>query len=273
MKLSFTTLACPDWDLETIIRKGAEFGFDGVDFRGTSEGVDITTQPAFTSAMASTQALVAESGLLVSGVSSSIRICETEMFLANLEEAKRTIPVALALGAKQVRVFGYGDEGATRREWLEQGAHCVRAILKLEGADQIDWLLEMHDNWVDSADCRLLIDTVAHPCFRILWDIGHTTRIGTESPDETFKALGSMTPCVHLKDAVFEESHEFAMKDGWRYVLPGRGQLPLEDAVSILKCSGFGGWYVFEHEKRWHPDLEEAEEALPAYVKWMRSLA
>ena len=34
MKLAFTTLGCPDWDLDTIISKAAEFGFDGVDFRG-----------------------------------------------------------------------------------------------------------------------------------------------------------------------------------------------------------------------------------------------
>jgi len=34
VKLAFTTLGCPDWDLDTIISKAAEFGFDGVDFRG-----------------------------------------------------------------------------------------------------------------------------------------------------------------------------------------------------------------------------------------------
>lgn len=273
MKLAFTTLACPDWDLETIIQKAVEYGFDGVDFRGTSEGIDITKQDAFTSGIESTKALIAESGLIVSGVSSSLVICTTEKFEANLEEAKRTIPVALALGAKQVRVFGYGDDGATRSEWVEQGARCMRAILELEGADQLDWLLEMHDYWVDSADCRMLLDAVSHPNFRILWDVGHTTRIGTESPVVTFDALGSFIPCVHLKDAIHDESHEFAMKDGWRYVLPGTGQLPLEQAVSALQTSGYDGWYVFEHEKRWHADLEEADVALPAYVKWLRSLA
>ncbi|MDQ8179946.1 sugar phosphate isomerase/epimerase family protein [Pelagicoccus sp. SDUM812005] len=273
MKLAFTTLACPEWDLETIIRKGAEYGFDGVDFRGTGSGIDITEQPEFTAGIEATRALIAESGLVVSGVSSSIRICDTDKLEANLEEARRTIPVALALGAKQIRVFGYGDEGASRAEWVAQGARCMQAILKLEGAEQLDWLLEMHDYWVDSADCRMLLDAVGHPCFRILWDIGHTTRIGTESPETTFAQLGSFIPCVHLKDAVFDESHEFAMKDGWRYVLPGEGQLPLAKAVATLKSGGYAGWYVFEHEKRWHADLEEPDVALQAYVKWLRSLS
>ncbi|MBD5782021.1 sugar phosphate isomerase/epimerase [Pelagicoccus sp. NFK12] len=272
MKLAFTTLACPGWDLETIIDSAADYGFDGIDFRGTSEGIDVTTQSAFTTGIEATRKRIEDKGLVVSGVSSSIRICDTDKFGSNLEEAKRTIPVALALGAKQVRVFGYGDEDASTEDRVRQGVRCMGAILELDGADQIDWLLEMHDYWVASSDCRLLIDGVDHPRFQILWDIGHTTRIGTESPMETFAALGSRIPCVHLKDAIFDENQEFAMKDGWRYALPGRGQLPLKEAVSVLQSVGYQGWYVFEHEKRWHADLEEPEVALPAYVAWMRSL-
>lgn len=34
MKLSFTTLGCPDWDLQLIIGRAAEYGFDAIDFRG-----------------------------------------------------------------------------------------------------------------------------------------------------------------------------------------------------------------------------------------------
>ena len=34
MKISFMTLGCPGWDLDTICARGREYGFDGVDFRG-----------------------------------------------------------------------------------------------------------------------------------------------------------------------------------------------------------------------------------------------
>ena len=37
MKISFTTLGCPDWDLDTICRRGREYGYEGVDFRGLQE--------------------------------------------------------------------------------------------------------------------------------------------------------------------------------------------------------------------------------------------
>lgn len=49
MKISFTTLGCPNWDLDTICQKGREYGFDGVDFRGYLDSLDITKLPLFTS--------------------------------------------------------------------------------------------------------------------------------------------------------------------------------------------------------------------------------
>jgi sugar phosphate isomerase/epimerase len=62
------------------------------------------------------------------------------------------------------------------------------------------------------------------------------------------------------------------MQDGWRYVFPGQGQLPLAEAIQLLKADGYDGWLVFEHEKRWHPILPEPEEAFPAFAKWVDSL-
>ena len=38
MKIAFMTLGCPNWDLDTIITRGREYGFDGVDFRGYLDG-------------------------------------------------------------------------------------------------------------------------------------------------------------------------------------------------------------------------------------------
>ena len=42
MKIGFTTLGTPDWDLNTIIDRAADYGFDGVDFRGIGDEIDIT---------------------------------------------------------------------------------------------------------------------------------------------------------------------------------------------------------------------------------------
>src|SRR6185436_8883971 len=38
MKLSFSTLGCPDWSLEQIATHAKEFGYDGIELRTHSDG-------------------------------------------------------------------------------------------------------------------------------------------------------------------------------------------------------------------------------------------
>ena len=96
MKISFTTLGCPGWDLDTICSQGHELGYDGVDFRGYLDTLDITSLPLFTTEAKSTRQQIEDAGLVVSGISSSITVCLPEKMEQNLEEARRTIAVAIA---------------------------------------------------------------------------------------------------------------------------------------------------------------------------------
>ena len=97
MKIAFMTLGCPNWDLDTICKRGREYGFDGVDFRGYLDTLDITLRPEFTTGVTATRRMLDEAGLQVSAISSSINVCVPEKMDANLEEARRTIAVAHAL--------------------------------------------------------------------------------------------------------------------------------------------------------------------------------
>ncbi len=273
MKLAFTTLGCPGWDLDRICTNARQDGFDGVDFRGYLETLDITALPLFTSQAESTRKRMQNTGLTVSGISSSIRLCKLESLAANLEEARRTIETAKGLGAGFVRVFGGGEaEKQSRAELVKIGAETMRQILLLPGATDLCWALETHDLWIKSTDTRLLLDRVPSPAFAALWDIGHTARVGGEAPGETWAAVGSRVRYCHVKDAVKDPRHPQAMEDGWRYVSPGTGQLPLAATIGFLKAHGYHGWMVFEHEKRWHPELAEPEEAFPAFARWARPL-
>jgi len=271
MKLGFMTLGCPSWDLDTICARGRDYGYDGVELRGYREALDVTTHPLFTTHAADTRRRFADAGLAVSGISSSIRVCDAAARRENLEEARRTIGCARGLGAAVVRVFGGGDAGSGSLEELARvGCATVEAILSLDDARGLRWVFETHDLWIRGADCRLLLDNIPDASFGALWDMGHTSRVGGESPEQTWAAIGPRVGCCHVKDAVHEPGRPGSMEDGWRYVAPGTGSLPLARSVEILKSHGWDGWLLFEHEKRWHPELPEPEDVFPAFARWAR---
>lgn len=271
MKLSFTTLGCPKWDLQTICANAKAYGFDGIDFRGVQDDLDVTTLPQFRSGISATRKMIADAGLEVSGLSTSISICNPEKRRDNLEEAKRTIASALDLSCANVRVFGGGDLTTTSREDAARiGRESLREILKVDGAQFLNWLVETHDNWSSSNDMLLLLDGMDHPSVGVLWDIGHPPRSHGEQPADTYAALGRRVKYTHVKDALKDPTHPHAASDGWRYVLPGEGEIPLTEAVAALRKGGYDGYLTFEHEKRWHQDLPEPEIAFPEFVKWGR---
>ncbi len=273
MKLSFTTLGCPAWDFQTILSKAKEYGFDGIDFRGILGTLDVTTMPEFRTGVAATKRMIESAGLEVSGISTSICICDDTKHAQFIEEAKRTIPVALELGCANVRVFGGGDVKRLGKEKAAQvGRDCLREILRLEGATFLNWNLETHDNWTSGQDILYLLDSLDHPSVGVLWDLGHPPRFSGEKPEETYKAIGRRVKYTHVKDAIHDPKHPHAAQDGWRYVSPGEGSLPLAESVTLLKRGGYDGYLTLEHEKRWHQDLPEPEEAFPKYVAWGRKM-
>ena len=273
MKLSTTTLGCPAWSLDEIIKNCSEYGLAGIDFRGVQDVLDVTELPEFTSGVNETKRKLVDAGLQVSGISSSIRVCVSEKLQDNIEEAKRTIAAVKALDCTQIRVFGAGDSAVHSKEQLADiGRDTIERILQLDGARDIKWVFETHDEWIKAVDCKLLLDRIPDPAFGVLWDMGHTARVGGETPAETYAAVGPRTFYTHVKDAVFDETHARAMKDGWRYVPPGTGQLPLAEAIALLKENNYDGWIMFEHEKRWHDELEDPEVIFPQFVGWARPL-
>ena len=57
-----------------------------------------------------------------------------------------------------------------------------------------------------------------------------------------------------------------------RLCLPGEGDVPLGSILEALSSTGYDGWLTFEWEKRWHPEIEEPEVAIPAFARFMRGL-
>ncbi|HET8826764.1 MAG TPA: hypothetical protein VFM77_16605, partial [Terriglobales bacterium] len=50
-------------------------------------------------------------------------------------------------------------------------------------------------------------------------------------------------------------------------VLTGRGDVPVKRQIELLWKVGYGGYFCFEWEKLWHPELEEPDVAFADYAR------
>ena len=56
MKLAFSTLGCPNWDLKDIFTTAKDLGYKGVEIRGVSRDIYAPSMKAFTEDMEQTKA-------------------------------------------------------------------------------------------------------------------------------------------------------------------------------------------------------------------------
>ena len=99
----------------------------------------------------------------------------------------------------------------------------------------------------------------------VIWDINHPYKLVGEPVGETYSKLSKYIMHTHIKDSIGEGYSA-------RHCLVGQGEVPVQEVVELLKKGGYDGWLSLEFEKRWHPEIEEPEVALPAYVEYMRSI-
>jgi len=93
-----------------------------------------------------------------------------------------------------------------------------------------------------------------------LWDAHHTFAESGEDPKFTVRQLGPWIRHTHLKDSVGQGGDR-------KYVLTGRGNVPIKEQIEALRSIDYQGFYGFEWERVWHPDLEDPEIAIADYAR------
>lgn len=270
MKLAFSTLGCPGWDLDTILSKAKAYGFEGVDFRGLGAEMTVPKAPEFSSSLEDTLAKIGESGLSIAGLSSSVQAVpkDKQSFQSSLEELKLYLELAEKMAVPFVRIFGGpGPDGKSLEDRIKMGAQILAAMGDLAGEKSVQLVIETHDAWSSSQDVRRLVKAADHPCVGVCWDIQHPWAQSHESPQETWATLFPLVLYVHLKDAKILPSGEHAL------CLVGEGDVPVKECLQVMKDGRYAGYHVLEWEKRWHPELADPDVAFPAFVSQMKSWA
>jgi sugar phosphate isomerase/epimerase len=267
MKLSFTTLGCPDWSLRQIVENAAHMGYDGVDLRGIQDALDISTLPAFSTDIAATRRLFADHGVGISGVAISARyaVVDPGEKAKHLDETRRNLELSAALGTHVLRVYGGAvPEGHTVDTIMPTLVENLRQVGDEAAQYDVTLALETHDDWTDSSVFARLMAQVDHPRVRVLWDLHHPYRTNGEPPQVTYANLAPYTVSTHVKDSVPNPDGSHT------YVLTGEGEVPLKEMLDLLTQGRYDGYAILEWERRWHRELAEPEIAFPQYVRQMR---
>jgi sugar phosphate isomerase/epimerase len=263
LPIGFSTLGCPKWTLQQVVDFAAAHDFSGIELRGIQDKMDLTQLPELTTGLASSEALLEKNQLLVVSLGSSaeMHIADPVKRAAQLDEARRFIDLAQRLGAPYVRVFGnkYVPDEA-REVTLARIAAGLRELGDYAKGKRVTVIIESHGDFTDSPTLLELMKRADSPNVAILWDAHHTFVSGKEQPEDTVRQLGKYIRHTHLKDSVPAGNDR-------RYVLTGTGEVPVKRQIAALSRIGYQGFYNFEWEKRWHPEIEEPEIAFAQYAQ------
>jgi len=257
---AFSTLACPSWTLEQALANGREYGYRGVELRLVDGELIEDSMPA--TERARVGALLAESGLDLVAVDSSIRLTGGEPKVVAAQIAC-FLELAAGWGSPLIRVFGGpGERG--------NAVQALRSAARESERSGVRIGLETHDEFSSVAAVAAVLDEVDSPAAGAVWDIVHTNRVG-ETAAEVVSRLGARILDVHVKDAR-RTNRSGTWADGFGYVLLGEGEVPVRECVEELQRAGYKHWVVAEWEKRWHPEIEEPEVALPQHARFLSTL-
>lgn len=254
---TFTTLGCPELDLDGAIALAARHGMHTLELRTLNESTDL---PACFHTHYGTPV-----GFAAHLRDKNFKICvlDTSFKLIGHNDVDRAqliqfVQWAEAADIPWLRVFDGGrtadageiaEAAATLKWWRE---------MRYKNAWAVDFIVETIDSIVTSKALKALFAQC--PEVKILWDTHHTWKKGGEAPAVTWKTLRKNVIHLHVKDSVSVPSPNGTHP--YTYVMPGEGEFPMAELMNALRTDKFNGVLSLEWERMWHPYLPELDKAL-----------
>jgi sugar phosphate isomerase/epimerase len=263
LKLSFSTLGCPDWSFDKIIDFARDNQYSGIEVRGILRQMDLTLVPEFSNSEAITATLkkMNDRGLkfVDLGSSCALHFPKGEERTKNLDEGKRFIDLAAKLNCPYIRVFpNQIPKDRDRQETLNLIIDGLKELGAYASNTQVTVLLESHGELIYKKDLLFVMEGAANPHVGLVWDVCNMWIVTKEPPEEVYASLKPYIRHTHIKDLKIENGKE-------EYVLLGTGIVPIFRAIDLLYKNNYPGYYSFEWEKLWHPEIPDPQIALADY--------
>lgn len=263
--LAFSTLGCPDWSFEHAAEQAAKHGYQALEVRLYNG--DIIPADLSQSERASIRRILSQNNIKIIGLGASTRFAfpDSAEREANVKQLNQYIELAADLEVPLVRTFGSpGKLEITMTDAINHVADALNAVAPTAERLGVTVALETHDAFCKGVDVAAALAQVPSESIGAIWDVHHPFRMG-EDIETTWRVIGSRLKHVHMKDAKRRD-------DGsWQLVLLGKGEVPCRAVVELLHREGYQGYITAEWEKKWHPEIEEPEVALPQHAEVLRS--
>ncbi len=267
--LSFSSLGCPDWSFDQMVDFAVLHGFNGIELRGILRELDLTKCAEFSSKQNSTATLnkMQEKGLhfVDLGSSATLHFAESSVRQKNLEEGRRFIDLAHEINCPNVRVFpNIFPKDQDRNKTMDL---IIKGLLELGDhakGSGVSVLMETHGDLVNIADIETIMLGAAHPQVGLVWDISNMWSVTKEPPADAYKRLKKYIRHTHIKD-------EKMVNGKAQYTFLGQGDVPIFEGIDLLTKGGYKGYYSFEWEKLWHPEIAAPELAFADYIAVMKT--
>ena len=263
MKISFSTLACPDYSWSDIYSMAVDLGFDGIEIRGLGGDIFSVKAKPFTDAqLPKTVAQLQRLGVEIPCLSSGACLKFSDKFDEAVDEITQYAQLADKLGTPYIRILADLDP-------MPQGEIDDNVIIEelkklIPVAEEYEVMLLVETNGVysDTARLRKILDAVSNRWIAALWDMHHPYRFAGETPQTTVANLGSYIKYVHVKDSVIVDGKT-------EYKMMGEGDMPLHEMFMALDSIDYNGYVSLEWVKRWAKNLYSAGVVFPQFANFM----
>lgn len=258
MKLAFSTLGCPDWSLRYAVEQAKALGFQAVEIRGIRDCLrSDAIEELLPESRSASLRFARENGIAFCCLGASASFHEVHNRPENREEALAAVKLAAACGIPFVRVFGNNLTTDDENTEIAGIAGQIRLLCEEARGTNVTILLEVHGDFNTGDRILKTADKVNCDNFGVIWDILHSR----EDPVAFWERTKHLIRHVHIKDSIQAKLCPL-----------GEGELPVARIVRMLERDGYDGYYSLEWEKRWHPELRDAAEEFPAYIRFMKEI-
>ena len=148
---------------------------------------------------------------------------------------------------------------------IEFVAHNLKILAEYASDKNVMVLIETNGDLADSRKMLRLLELADSSNIGVLWDIHHPFRFFGEPIEDTYKLLKEKIKFIHIKDSE-------VFNGNIKYRMVGNGDVPVKEALLLLKKNNYNGFVSLEWVKRWCMDLEDPGIVFSHFVNYVKNI-